>query len=229
MIRAVLLVGSLWLLPILGAAQDVDSSIEQLSLHLDESEKLLKDYSFPTKSKKVHNLYLNINWQNSYAVTNSGELLQFSGRYNAMNQAVEMKLRSGIRSLQSRKIKLVVVGDNMLIPLPGTVIDLGERRVYFEILSNGDITLLKQFTLSYYMDGTNSLTAAYNGERKYQITPVYYATNDYKKLSRLKLTKKRVLQLFGDKEEEMKKFLKSNKLKLTEEKDLKRLFNAFNG
>ena len=228
MIRAVLLAGCLGLLLTQGLAQDVNSSIEQLSLHLDESEKLLKDYSFPTKSKKIHNLYLNINWQNSYAITNSGDLIQFSGRYNAMNQAVEMKLRSGIHTLQSRKTKLVIIGDNMLIPLSGEVIDMGERRIYFEILSKGKVTLLKQFTLAYFMDGTNSLTAAYNGERKYQINPVYYTTTNYKKLTRLKLTKKRVLELFGEREQEMKQFLKSNKLKVNEEQDLKRLFDAFN-
>ncbi len=213
----------------LSSAQDVNAYIQQLSQHLDSSEQQLKQFSFATKNTKVHNLYININWQNSYAITKSGKVLQFSGRFNALNQAVELNFQEGIRSLQSRAIQLVVIGDNMLIPLPGTLIDLGERPIYFEILSDGEINLLKRFTLAYFMEGMNSLTASYNGEKKYKIIPAYYATSDFRQLHLLKLSKKKVLRTFGERQEEMKAFLKRNKLKLNEEEDLKRLFDQFNG
>jgi len=190
-------------------------------------EEQIKKYSTPLRNNRNHNLYIDKIWQNSAVITTKGETMYFNGRFNVLDEAIELKNKSGIRSIRASGVSAAMVGDRFFISVKKDKIKKQESDSFFEILSMGNINLYMKHFLDTRMSGTNTLTSAYNGSKEYFIAEdLYYHTED--QLCQKLPSRKNTMNLFGEKKMEVKKFISTNNLKFKSKQDLIRIFDFYN-
>jgi hypothetical protein len=102
---------------------------------------------------------------------------------------------------------------------------------YFEILNNGEFKLLKK---NYVEIKENSYAKNYMGGggdgREYFIhkSSLYYKPEPGSAAFKLQKNRRKILNLFEDKKEEISSFMKQNDLNVTSEEDLIKIFNYYN-
>jgi hypothetical protein len=102
---------------------------------------------------------------------------------------------------------------------------------YFEILNDGDFKLLRK---NYVEIKENSYAKNYMGGggdgREYFIhqSSLYYKPEPGSAAFKLQKNKREILHLFKDKKEEISSYIKQNKLSISSEKDLIKIFNYYN-
>lgn len=203
--------------------------IERLTSFQDSIIMALANISFNKSSRvKEHNLYLDKGWQNSAVVTADDQILYFSGRFNVLNNAIEMKLKDKIKFVYPRKIKLALIGQDLLIPAKGNQFEKATANTYLHVLSYGKINLFNRYVLESKIEGGNSLVPEVTGQKKYYIDESYYYSEGFGSFSKLRSSKKKVLALFKDKSEEVSSFVKANKLKFNNKEDLTKIFDYYN-
>lgn len=100
---------------------------------------------------------------------------------------------------------------------------------YYALLSEGEATILKKYELSIQSGPRDPLSKAKIKPDKYVVKEAFCILDKNKKIKKIKLKKKSILDLFSkDKESLIKKYMKDNKLSYRKEKDLQRLFNYLN-
>ena len=97
---------------------------------------------------------------------------------------------------------------------------------YYEVISEGkNVQLLKRDIKVIRQGIINHLTM--EKETDYYILRTKYYVNDHGKIKELLLKKKKILQIFGDQSQNMKKYLSENNLSIKKENDLKKIFNFY--
>ena len=99
---------------------------------------------------------------------------------------------------------------------------------YFELISeeaNG--SLYKKYGVNYIdaVKGKDTYTADKPARFKNEVT--YYLVDNNTKFTALPQNKRKILEAFGNKESEMKKYVKANKLNLSKEKDLSKAITHY--
>ncbi len=153
-------------------------------------------------------------------------------KYNLQDHSIEIKTKTGIKVLDARKISSVVWVDSLSAsptyfvngakffedhaPLSGLV----------QIVVDGKFPLISKPTL--VIKEPDYVVALNVGSRDTKILKKkkYYLL-DRRDLIEIS-TKKRLLPYFGDKSDEMDRFIKINKIDLKTEIGLKRIFEHFN-
>jgi hypothetical protein len=104
---------------------------------------------------------------------------------------------------------------------------LENRNDYFEILiEEMDFVLLKKYKCDIVKgkesDGINKAT-----KDKFKLSYNYYLIKGNAELAKVKIKKKNILELMNDKEQEVKKYIIDNNLKLKNESDLVEIFKFY--
>ncbi len=181
-----------------------------------------------TSSANNPNFYLNPNWQSSFIITNEQKVYHFSGRMNALDNSIEVKLEEEIRTIHPDQLQVVVIGTRSFLPTKGTSIDFtNQRNVYLEVLSYGKIHLMVHYFYRSQSGVNNRLSPNTNGGN-FKILPIYYYTKDGEDITRLRTSKKRILSLFGDQSDQVENFARDNRLRFSDDNHLVRIFDYYN-
>lgn len=208
----------------------INNLLGQSSMVQDSVRREISKISYlMTSSANNPNFYLNPAWQSSFIITNDDRVYHFSGRMNALDNSIEVKLGEEIRTIHPDQLQVVVIGARTFMPVKGSEIDFtNQRTVYLEVLSYGKIHLMVHY---FYrsQSGDNSRLSPNTNGGNFKILPIYYYTQDEGPLTRLRNSKKRVLALFGPDRDRMENFIKENKLRFSDKEDLMAAFDHFNG
>ena len=194
-------------------------------------------YTFPSDEKRVvvGDPYLNANWQKSTVLLSDDKLLEgYPVRYDIRSRELEVKSKYGIKVLEARRVKSYVSLDS-LNNSPKYFINSTRFKDekgnvtegFFEVLSDGKLPLFKSVSLE--VRPANYRPELNMGSREDKILKkekYYYMQNQ--NIFEVPTSAKKLAPVFGDRSEEMQKFIKTNKLLLKEETHLKLVFDEFN-
>lgn len=201
----------------------IDPALLVLENYTEEMESTYKTLSFATKSSQKHNLYVDGEWQHSFIVGTENQITHFNGRYNVLNKSIELTYKGQVRTINSDKIRYAKIGQHIFAPF-----QTSEGSEYFEILSNGSVSLLLKYDLSEKMTSSNALVSQVVGETSYASQEELYFKKG-NKIEKLKSSKKKVLELFDDHTGEIESFADERKTRFGRKEDLIRVFNFYNG
>lgn len=174
-------------------------------------------------------------WHDGKVVLESGDTLRGRVKYDLDNNAVRIVLPNKTeKTFTAHKAWYVEIFDenvNMyreFYALPYEIRPGYETMVYFEVLQKGEITLLSREKLVQ----RTVQNSPYNFYRNtYTFTDVayqYFALKQGNELLDISTKRRDVLALLGKHEKEIKKFMKSNRLKMERRTDLIRTFAYYN-
>ena len=206
-----------------------DNTAAQIIIDQGERmEKQINKVSIAIKRNKSHNLYLNTAWQNSAVVSDENQVTYFNGRFNVLNKSIELKNKNGIRSIRPNRVEAAMVGNRYFTVVPADQIRGEANSSFFEVLALGEVNLYALHLLKTRMTGSNSITTAYNGEKEYYIGEQLYYHKTDGLCQELKVNKKNILRLFGDRKDEVEVFRRDKKLKYKSKEDLIQIFEFYN-
>ncbi|NKI33239.1 hypothetical protein [Croceivirga thetidis] len=167
-----------------------------------------------------------------YGDENVGEIFY---RYNAYNEEIEIKQKNTeiepIRGLgKDKKIRLVANGKSMSFK---TFVDKrgNTKNGYMTLVSDGEYKLYKHLKVTFKeaKKAENSLVKG-SPARFSQSTVYYLESPDGKRLDEVQLNNKKLLELVDkSKQEDLKQYLKENKIKVNDVNDLNKVVNFLNG
>ncbi|HHC78700.1 MAG TPA: hypothetical protein ENK46_02370 [Flavobacteriia bacterium] len=106
--------------------------------------------------------------------------------------------------------------------------DANKGQRYAEVLFKGqNYTLIKEFTAKFIEATPNPLMLKNNGHKYVLVEKYYVKNNKTNNLSPLKKSKKEIIRLFSDRGEDVKAYLKENKLSYKKENDLVKIFEHY--
>jgi hypothetical protein len=212
-----------------GVYNQINDLLTQSSMVQDSIRREISRISYLiTSSANNPNFYLNPNWQSSFIITNEERVYHFSGRMNALDNSIEVKLGEEIRTIHPDQLKLVVIGRRTFMPFKGSVIDFTDQRnVYLEVLSHGKVHLLVHYFYRSQSGVNNRLSPNTNGGN-FKILPIYYCIRNGGNLTRLRTSKRKILALFKDQQDQVESYAKDHHLRFSGENDLIRIFDYFN-
>lgn len=151
-------------------------------------------------------------------------------QYNAYNDEIEIKDGDKTYSLlKSANVKAEINGEKFVIDYFLTK-DGEEKEGYLIQLTTSGNAVLYYKPLKEYVPGKEP-TSGYESYFPPQFvdkSEFYYRLNNSRSAQILKTKKKSLLQIFSDKEKEVKAFISANKLDLDERADLIKLFDYYN-
>jgi hypothetical protein len=150
-------------------------------------------------------------------------------RYNAYSDEFEFYDRNKISALLKLDNTKIVLGDKLFVLKK--IDDNGIiRKGYFqELVKKGSIKLYKKLYKK-FMEAKKA-TSSYGADKpaRFETKFDYFIErNDNLGLRKLNLKKKEIIKTLQDKDTAIKKFIKSNSLKLSREPDLIKLFTYYN-
>jgi len=178
--------------------------------------------------------YLNKEWnQATFLLYQSEKMIEgYPAKFDIQSDLFEVKTKNGIKILDNSKVKNVVWIDS-LTSLPHYFVNGKEYRIegvpssgILEILVDGIFPLFKKTELLVKEPTYNVAFDVGSRDKKIIQKEIIYYGKD-KDLIRVK-NKKDVLAAAGDRAAEVEAFVKSNKLGLNKETDIKRVFEFLN-
>lgn len=176
-------------------------------------------------------LYLLNNWfAKGYLVTREDKILSITGlNYDSKNDAFVVKIaEDSIFMFDDSKLKEVKIDDKKFKKY-FNVPNLGNqsKNSYLEVLgSTNDMDFLKYHGKKLKLGRVNPLTQSSTPDEYVDMHKIYFKKGD--SINEVKLNKKEICQLFGEKSNEIKKFISKNKISLKEEKNLQKILNYYN-
>ncbi|WP_435263748.1 hypothetical protein [Tenacibaculum sp. nBUS_03] len=98
---------------------------------------------------------------------------------------------------------------------------------FYELLVDGKVQLLKEYTGKYKKAVINKMTNQVVKKPQYVKTEILYLRQN-KKIKKIKLKRSSIQKITSSKKEDIKKYIKSNKLSYKKENDVIKILNYFN-
>lgn len=102
-----------------------------------------------------------------------------------------------------------------------------QMALFFEVLVKGDVNLYTREEVVYYSAG-NMASQGFQSEIKRLLVYEYFFQSNSGKIYYFKPMRKYVLKVFKEKQDEIKEYVKNNKLRYTSKKDLIEIFRYYN-
>lgn len=207
--------------------QSVEKIENSLSINDGQIENLKSISSHFQPSPE--DVYLSKDWNYFKLITPEGEMYHFEGRLNITRSFVEAKIDNRIRKINNRKLGVLVNGTNRYILVKKEFLEESDRNIFMEILSIGDISLLNSIDIGFKRTrGTATLSPMVSGEEVKVIEQEYFVTQNFQSFQKFVARKSKIDELFGDKSDEIEKFIDLNNVKLRSTRDLVTVFNYYN-
>jgi hypothetical protein len=195
-------------------------------------------YGIPMPEKRlIGDSYLTQRWQAGTLLLYSSEKLLegYPIRYDLLRDEMEIQSKSGVKVIEGQKIKSFVWIDS-IFSAPMYFVNSRDYKNdegspmtgFLQILVDGKIPLLKRTDA--VIRKANYSVQFDVGEKDDKIikkTKLYYAPEAGKILP-LASSRKKILPIFKDKRKEVERFIDLNKLSMSDEHHLQRLFEYYN-
>lgn len=191
-------------------------------------------------SEKVGHPYMFDNWKEGYLVINDS-VFSYQKNMQFDQEQGELILKARVNNqgviITDEKVTGFSIKNQMknrnFIKLNSEYFEDFEEfseRKFFEIISNFENTnFLIKDTQKYLFDPNRSkgYVTVNNLPKVYKTKTVYFIKNKNGKYVQTKLNKNKILKILNDKKDLVNKFIKTNKLKLSEEFDVVKLLNYY--
>jgi len=170
-------------------------------------------------------MFMNEEWQKGSAGLKDGEILEGRFRYNLYQQKMEAIVDADTFAFAKPcEINELNIGDSKFIYSIFFRSNMEVSNTWFEVLCEGNCSLLIRRFIKYRVtDGDED----HSDDQLYKLEQ-YYTMEDGEAPERLLISKKVILETFKDHKDEVSAFMKSERIKLKEQKDLKELFAFYN-
>lgn len=170
-------------------------------------------------------MYLNAEWEEGKAVLLDGQKLDGNFRYNLYKQKMEAIVEGDTFAFAKPcEIEVLKIGERKFIYSTFIRSDQEVANTWFEVLCEGEYCLLQRQYIKYRIaDGDDDPT----NDQLYRMQE-YYTRNNDEKLMRFYASKKILLETLPEHQEEVKEYMKSERLKLNNPDDLVEVFAYYN-
>lgn len=167
-------------------------------------------------------------WQEISVVDNSGNTVVIdSANYNIENDLMLFYKNDKLFYLYPNLVKEVHFKESIFRTFHS---EEENKNLFFEALSEGDLTLLKRYDIKTFKSNTHPMGIQHNNAapRKKQSEEFYYSIGDSEEIQLLPKKKKKFLLLFKKNRNRLLDFIRSNKLSNKKEEDLILIFDHYN-
>ncbi len=240
--RTYLIFAIAWLGCFLSAAQPnavvptnirASNTLDKLSDGISVSESL---WGIPLEPGRVlGTTYLTEGWNRATILLYDDRMIEgYLTRYEIDLDQIEIRLAAEIKVLDGKLVRSFVWTDEMNFS-PHYFVNARDYRLegqpsmtgFFEVLSEGPVTLLSKTDIAVRKPSYNvALDMGVRDTRLVQRTDLYYLKEDL--VRELPSSKKKLMAVFGENADDAEAFIKSNKLSLNDESNLKVLFDHIN-
>ncbi|MFD2543596.1 hypothetical protein ACFSSB_14785 [Lacinutrix gracilariae] len=175
--------------------------------------------------------YLFKNWLNKAVVYDNEDKgyklpnCNFNIQYNRFESNLSDVSVDSIFSFDSRTIKKFVIANKTFLKKK---VDGKGSNYFMELIALGtEFSLYKEYSSKLVYAQVNPMTSQKLGNDMIKISEEYYTEKDGV-LTPLKQKKSAILSLMSSKKKEVKSFIKENKLSVSNEADLYKIFNYYN-
>lgn len=182
-------------------------------------------------SNSQESFYLLDDWNTKgYLVTVNDRTFLINGmNYDINNGVFVLKDdKDNILVLNDSKIKEVKIGNNKFKRYSGVPnVSSANNHIYLEVLASANnIEILKFYGLKLEQGKKDLITQVSLPDEYVNFTRIFFKKDE--NIQEIKLNKKQVSNLFGDRSNEIKKFISKNNMSLKEEKNLQTILNYHN-
>ncbi len=175
-------------------------ALATVNQHIYKNDQKLKEISSPVALAKsqIKGIYLDPLWTAGVVYAVSGEVYYCPARFNIHRNRIEIKTADDMRVLHPVAIHAVKLDAQVFIPLTSDEKNDGTSAIYFEVLSGGDHSLLKKYSLSLHTTGGTALHTNLGSGKEYRQSSALYYAHKGQNAQRLKTGKKSILKLMEE-------------------------------
>lgn len=173
-------------------------------------------------------IYLNSQWLPGKVLTKDTVLVEAPLRYRVYDDEMQVLVNGQTKALFPEQIRAVSIGERIFVPLEYKASKKKKAFAYFELLVEGDLSLLLRRELEIKPADYNP--ALNIGSRHDQVitNEVFYYKKEGKLPLSFKQTTKSVLKVLGARKKAVAQFAKENNLTVKSKEDLIKLFQFYN-
>lgn len=171
-------------------------------------------------------------WHEGKAVLTSGDTVRGKIKYDPQNDIIQVELANRFESYTSRKVVFYEIFDQKLnnyrqfVALPFSANGGYKTPVFFELLTEGKITLLSREYLEYR--SSNSGFYYYGNISRLVLVYRYFLLKENGNVVQIDARKTDFLDLMESHADEVRKYIKSNRLNLERKSDIGRAIAYYN-
>lgn len=170
-------------------------------------------------------------WHKGYLILEGGDTLRGQIKYNLQADLVQLQDENKIETYTARKVVFLEIFDSVtreyrrFFSLPYALQSGYKSPVFFELLTEGKMTLLSRENLEYR---TYSSFYYYGSYTRLVLVHKYYLLDENGEIKEFIGKKNDWLYAMGNKGDDVQKYAKSNRLDFDEKQDLTRIIEYYN-
>jgi hypothetical protein len=170
-------------------------------------------------------------WHNGYIVLEGGDTLKGLVKYNLQTDLVQLQANNKVETYTARKVVFFEIFDAVVkdyrhfFSLPYAANTGYRAPVFFELLSEGKMTLLTRELLEYK---TYSSFYYYGSYTRLVLVNKYFLLEENGEIKEFQGKKNDWIYAMGNHGEDVQKFAKSNRLDFDNKRDLSRIVEYYN-
>lgn len=170
-------------------------------------------------------------WHDGKVVLESNDTIRGKIKYDPQNDLLQLEVNSKFETLTSRKVLFYEIFDRSLnnfrqfFALPYSAVGGYRTPMFFELLTEGKITLLSRETLEYRNTSTGYF---YGTVSRLVLVYKYFLLKEDGSITAIDGTKNQFIDLMGSNADEVRKFMKTNRLGLERRPDIVRVIAYYN-
>lgn len=170
-------------------------------------------------------------WHNGYCILEGGDTLKGQLKYNLQTDLLQVQANNRVETFTARKVVFFEIFDAMIkdyrmfYSLPYSSIGGYKAPVFFELLTEGKMTLLSREALEYK---TYSSFYYYGSYTRLVLVYKYFLLEENGQIQEFVGKKNDWIYAMGNYGEQVQKYAKSNKLDFDERKDIKMIVEYYN-
>ena len=171
-------------------------------------------------------------WHDGKVVLETGDTITSKIKYNLQTDIIQVSVNKKIQTYSARKVLFFEIFDitekryRQFYSMPFTTSTEYKSPIFFELLVEGKMTVLCRETLE-YRTVTNPYSTFGNTQRLVMVFH-YYLLEENGEVVDVKDTKSIWLELMGNKEEQVQKYAKENKLDYEKKYELAKIVAYYN-
>jgi len=170
-------------------------------------------------------------WHEGRAVLESGDTLRGKIKYDPQNDLIQIERNGKYESLTSRKVIFYEIFDlqqnnyRQFVALPYSPSGGYKTPSFFEVLSEGKITLMSKEALEY----RNTNAGFYYGSvSRLVLVHKYFLLKEDGNIERVTASKNDFLAMMGSRSDEVRRYMKANRLGLERKEEIGRVIGYYN-
>jgi len=192
---------------------------EELNLSQGSPNDFIFLYRNAVNRNLKGNPYLSNEWQKGILIDKLDRVFEVEARYEVLHDEIQLLVDSEVKIVNAQSIQGCKIGDKVFLASE-FMVEGQEQFGYLELLSEGDICLLKRYDATSKMKGDDKWVIPEDSKFFYE------KSGDLTR--ELDLKRRTLLGIFAEKEESIKSYIKDNDLDYGKEPDLIQLFNYYN-